>query len=578
MDAHFCTNCGGPITPAERFCTACGHPVAEAAATVADPFAGPAEPPEAPAGPPSGPPSGPPGGGPPSGEPAAAQPGDEGRRRLLTGVGIAVVFLLVVALVWALMGRGGKDEASAEVLLEPVGVEVPDPFTSTVAIDEGATSAPTTAPPGSTPVATTTAPQAGTGAGGGVVKGSAPGLYGGTRNAASCDPEKMISFLTDEPAKAKAWAGVQGIEPSEIPTFVRSLTPVVLRRDTRVLNHGYRDGKATPRAAVLQAGTAVLVDANGVPRVKCGCGNPLGEAPPLTTKTTYKGTRWPGFTPSNVVVVRVDVKVTTFVLIDVRTGIPFQRPAGTVGDDDGDAGTATTTSTTTPPGGSEGTSAPVLAEISSIAGTSNGPTAPSVVDLPAARITALVTYHWNSAQGAAPGTIGLRAADGTMYGPYQATGSPGQGGVPNAYWTAVVNVTVPAGSYTVVDSDPASWAWASDTGGRGMVIIHGIAQGGTGTTTTRPRTTTTSEPQDYDRSKEAMGWVQDSFCADPDVEDWRQYITDVRGFETDYLLYRVEVDITLDSGAWTALFDVDFATEDGPDIRPVNSESAALLC
>ncbi|MGH3907098.1 MAG: DUF6777 domain-containing protein, partial [Pseudonocardiaceae bacterium] len=42
--------------------------------------------------------------------------------------------------------------------------------------------------------------------------------------------------------------------------------------DTRVTNHGYRDGKATDRQAVLQAGTAVLVDEKGRPRVKCGCG------------------------------------------------------------------------------------------------------------------------------------------------------------------------------------------------------------------------------------------------------------------------------------------------------------------
>ena len=40
----------------------------------------------------------------------------------------------------------------------------------------------------------------------------------------------------------------------------------------------------------------------------------------------------------------------------------------------------------------------------------------------------------------------------------------------------------------------------------------------------------------------------------------------------------MEIDIELDSGSWTALFDVDFATEDGPEIRPVNEESAALLC
>ena len=60
-----------------------------------------------------------------------------------------------------------------------------------------------------------------------------------------------------------------------------------------------------------------------------------------------------------------------------------------------------------------------------------------------------------------------------MYGPFPTTGSPGQGGVPNASWTAITDFEVPAGRYTVVDSSPETWAWAPDTGGRGMVTIHG---------------------------------------------------------------------------------------------------------
>ncbi|MCB0900412.1 MAG: hypothetical protein KDC40_16485, partial [Actinobacteria bacterium] len=199
------------------------------------------------------------------------------------------------------------------------------------------------------------------GAGGGSVAGSAPGLYGGTRDAGSCDPDKLIAFLQAEPEKAAAWAGVHGIEPSAIATYVRSLTPVVLRRDTRVLNHGYRNGRATPRAAVLQAGTAVLVDRFGIPRVKCGCGNPLGDARPVTTRTTYAGTRWPGFDPASVVVVRSDVEVDVFVLVDLRTGEAFRRPTGTKGDDDAEAtgpSATTTTTTSTAPSSSEGTSAP----------------------------------------------------------------------------------------------------------------------------------------------------------------------------------------------------------------------------
>jgi hypothetical protein len=183
--------------------------------------------------------------------------------------------------------------------------------------------------------------------------------------------------------------------------------------------------------------------------------------------------------------VTINVEVTTFVLVDVTTGKPFNRPVGTLGGADSATGTtsgSTTTTTSTPTtttapssGGSAGTSAPVLFKISSILGTSNGPTAASIVDLAqASHVTALSTYHWNDAQGATPGTIGLRGPDGTVYGPFPTTGTPGQGGVPNATWVAVVDLNLPAGQYEVLDSSPGTWSWASDTGGRGMVTVNGF--------------------------------------------------------------------------------------------------------
>lgn len=514
----------------------------------------------------------------------AAAPVDNRQRNLIV-TGIVAVLLLVVGVVAVVVLTG--DEAEAEVLLEATGVDVPDPFTATAALGEAPLASTTTTRPASSstsaPTSTTTPPSPG--AGGGSVAGSAPGLYGGTRDAGSCDPEKLIAFLQSEPDKAGAWAGVQGIEVTAIPSYVRGLTPVVLRRDTRVLNHGYRDGRATPRPAVLQAGTAVLVDRFGVPRVKCGCGNPLDEPRPVTTSTTYTGTRWADFDPARVVVVRQDVEVEVFVLIDLRTGDPFRRPTGTKGDDDAEATASTTTTTTEPattttaaPTASEGTSAPILFEIGNVGGVQNGPTAPSVADLPAARITALSTYHWNDARGATPGTIALRAEDGTVYGPFPTTGLEGQGGVPNAYWQAITNFTVPAGRYTVVDSDPASWAQNAESGGRGFTSIFGIATSSptTRTPSTRPPTTASAP----DRSQEAIDAVQGRFCG-PTAgvdDDWRQYITRITATETDVELYRVDVRIDLDSGGWNALFDVDFATEFGPEVRPVNSESADLLC
>ena len=122
-----------------------------------------------------------------------------------------------------------------------------------------------------------------------------------------------------------------------------------------------------------------------------------------------------------------------------------------------------------PPGEPE-----VLFQVNSIAGVSSGPPKPTVFTLDeAAYLTSIVPYHYFN-EGTPPGTVGLQAADGTTYGPWPATGTEGQGGVPNANWYVTPNVTVPPGTYTVIDSDPATWSWALDTDQRGITIVEGI--------------------------------------------------------------------------------------------------------
>ena len=91
-------------------------------------------------------------------------------------------------------------------------------------------------------------------------------------------------------------------------------------------------------------------------------------------------------------------------------------------------------------------------------------------------VTRIVTYHWNGAKGKTPGTIALRASDGTLYGPWQASGEPGSGGVLDAYWVVNPDTTIPADTYTVIDSDPATWAQNQETGGRGMSWGSGVPQ------------------------------------------------------------------------------------------------------
>jgi hypothetical protein len=86
-------------------------------------------------------------------------------------------------------------------------------------------------------------------------------------------------------------------------------------------------------------------------------------------------------------------------------------------------------------------------------------------------------YHWNFAKGATPGTIALRDGTDRTYGLWRTEGSPGQGGVLNAYWTARTMLELPAGSYTVIDSDPGIWAQYSQSGGKGFTRVETLPVG-----------------------------------------------------------------------------------------------------
>lgn len=101
------------------------------------------------------------------------------------------------------------------------------------------------------------------------------GLYGGSLEN-TCDPERLIKHLLDNPTQGQVWADVQGISFAEIPDFIRGLDVEILDQDTTVLNHGFDPkGHAIPIVSTLAVGTAVLVDENGDVRVRCYCGNPI---------------------------------------------------------------------------------------------------------------------------------------------------------------------------------------------------------------------------------------------------------------------------------------------------------------
>lgn len=248
-------------------------------------------------------------------------------------VAVVVVLALVagVAVIALVIGSNDEPAAAAEVTLEPIDSTGANPFMASVGTD-----VPDVQPPADT---------------GGTFPGDTEGLFGGTTDESSCDARRMVSFLERHPTEASAWARVLDIEVSGIADYVDTLTPVVLRADTAVTNHGLRDGEPTSFQAVLQAGTAVMVDAQGVPRVKCGCGNPL-LPPQRTSGTRYRGDRWPGFDPDRITVVQAaTTQISIFVLVDVVTNEPINRPAGTNGGQDspGSPGTGGTVPTTSPP-------------------------------------------------------------------------------------------------------------------------------------------------------------------------------------------------------------------------------------
>jgi hypothetical protein len=95
------------------------------------------------------------------------------------------------------------------------------------------------------------------------------------------------------------------------------------------------------------------------------------------------------------------------------------------------------------------------------------------------QITELTTYHDTESVGgiAHPGTIAIKAEDGTVFGPFQATGSEGQGGDANAYWIVKPEgLVLPPGTYTVIDSDPKSFAQNDESQGAGMAWMSGAPQ------------------------------------------------------------------------------------------------------
>ncbi|MBI2169491.1 MAG: protein kinase [Actinobacteria bacterium] len=325
------------------------------------PAPAPPGPPPAAVPPPPAPPLPPaPSGGPPSSGEGPPAPRRKRRTPLLAVLGLGGIAAVVAVL--ALLASGSEDEAPTvgELFLEPISEVGPLPFTGSLVPDLPDLPSPQDLVSQVTLPSVPALPEGGGGGGGGggagtqvtTISGAAPGLYGGTKQLSVCDAEQLVTFLEDHADKAAAWASTVGIEVGEIRSYVEDLTDVILQRDVRVTNHGFSGGKATPRQSVLQAGTAVLVDAFGVPRVRCYCGNPLTPAKPAAPEPELVGEPWPGYAPGDVIVIAATDRVEEFVIRDLVDGGLISRPPGTPATEakpvEGTGETTTTTTTTAP--------------------------------------------------------------------------------------------------------------------------------------------------------------------------------------------------------------------------------------
>jgi len=128
------------------------------------------------------------------------------------------------------------------------------------------------------------------------------------------------------------------------------------------------------------------------------------------------------------------------------------------------------TSSASAPAASAGLQVTVLDTTNTLAIRPGGSAPSFTLDKPAT-LSVVTTYHFVDGGGPAPGTLAVAGPDDKKYGPWQATGLDGQGGVANAFWEARPDVLLPAGTYTVVDSDPSTWSTNDEASGVGFTTV-----------------------------------------------------------------------------------------------------------
>jgi hypothetical protein len=162
--------------------------------------------------------------------------------------------------------------------------------------------------------------------------GTTAGTFGGSADGDVCDVDRLIDHVTADPSLARAFGAPFAVAATGASALIRELTPVVLLTDTAVTEYALRGDGVGSRQAILQRGTAVLVDAAGMPAVRCISGSPVRAPQTLPPDVVIEGEAWDGFDLSRVSRTPPgDRLVDRLVLVDVRTGLPVIRPIGADG-------------------------------------------------------------------------------------------------------------------------------------------------------------------------------------------------------------------------------------------------------
>jgi hypothetical protein len=177
-------------------------------------------------------------------------------------VTLAVLITLLASVVGYVIFLRPQAEASGVLYQDPVS-RGPSPFTQP-AVDQQAASV---------------------GASTGGSEETPQGPFGGSGILAKCNKELLIKFLNSHPDRKAAWAQVLGVRAKDFDQYVESLRSATLTVDTRVTNHGFKNGRAFELQSILAKGTAVLVDPDGQIVTRCYCGNPLTPPKPQGSST-----------------------------------------------------------------------------------------------------------------------------------------------------------------------------------------------------------------------------------------------------------------------------------------------------